>query len=320
MAPDVTVIIPTFNRWPMVGEAIASVMAQREVSLELIIVDDGSTDETAARITDFFERPKTAPEYPVLMLRTGNQGVSAARNLGVTAARAPLVAFLDSDDLWAPLKLKRQLQQMTQTPGCVISQTDEVWFRNGVRVNPGQRHRKRAGDFFIEALRTCLVSPSAVVMSTSVFRRLGGFDPDMRAAEDYDLWLRLLLEYEVELVPEPLVIRRSGHPGQLSATVAAIDRFRILALLKLLRRDDLDPRRRQAVCDTVAEKCAIYATGAARRGRRGEACAVSEFGEMAHGSRREVADVALERAIATMRSHLCRDRLESDTLAGTRSC
>ena len=83
---------------------------------------------------------------------------------------APLIAFLDSDDLWAPSKLERQLAFMRENPGCAISQTSEIWIRNGRRVNPGMRHRKRAGDFFVESLSTCLVSPSAVLMEKQLFR------------------------------------------------------------------------------------------------------------------------------------------------------
>jgi glycosyltransferase involved in cell wall biosynthesis len=293
----------------MVAEAVASALAQREVSLELIVVDDGSTDDTLARLTHELETVPTA----IHMLRTDNRGPAAARNNGVALARAPLVAFLDSDDLWAPNKLKCQVEKMRQDPECVISQTKELWMRNGIRVNPGRRHRKRRGDFFLDGLHTCLVSPSAAIMSTSVFRRLGGFDEDMRAAEDYDLWLRVLLDHQVELVPEVLVTRRAGHPGQLSATVPAIDRFRILGLLKLLLRDDLGPERRNAVCAALAEKCGIYANGAARRGRRGETRFVSELASMAGSAWRESPDGFLPRAIADMRSALRRNDYSAES-------
>jgi len=145
---DVSVIIPTFNRWPMLAKAAASVMAQRMVDFELIIVDDGSTDETAARLPGLAEALGAA-RRPIRILRTDNYGPAAARNRGVAAASAPLIAFLDSDDLWQPDKLQRQLDHMRQQPECTISQTDEIWMRCGVRVNLGQRHRKRGGDFFL---------------------------------------------------------------------------------------------------------------------------------------------------------------------------
>jgi glycosyltransferase involved in cell wall biosynthesis len=299
---DVSVIIPTFNRWPMVAAAVASVMAQRSVDFELIIVDDGSTDETRARLPHLLEEMDV--QHPIRLLRTANRGPAAARNYGVAEARAPFISFLDSDDLWRPDKLKQQLEYMMKKPECLASQTEEIWIRQGIRVNPGRRHRKRDGVFFLQSLRTCLVSPSAMIMRTSLFRKLGGFDQDLRAAEDYDLWLRLLLECPIELLPEPLVIRRSGHPGQLSATVAAVDRFRVLSLLKLLRRNDLRRDQREAVCDALIEKCRIYGNGAARRGNWKEADWIASIGQMSNLVWRALADSTIESAIDTMRARL----------------
>jgi glycosyltransferase involved in cell wall biosynthesis len=259
MTPEVSVVIPTYNRCAMLLEAIDSVLAQSAAAFELIVVDDGSTDGTQ----DHLERlGKT-----IRIERIEHRGPAAARNRGVALARAPLIAFLDSDDLWAPTKLERQLAFMRTNPGCAISQTNEIWIRNGRRVNPGVRHRKRAGDIFIDSLRTCLISMSATMMRTSLFRALGGFDEIMMAAEDYDLWLRILIDHQAGLLDEPLVTRRGGHRDQTSATTPAIDRFRILALAKLLADDRLSPMRRTAVIEMLAEKCRIYAGGLARRGR-----------------------------------------------------
>jgi glycosyltransferase involved in cell wall biosynthesis len=300
---EVSVVIPTFNRWPMVAEAVASVMAQREVDFELIIVDDGSSDETSARLPGLIEALGAA-DCLVSILCTENHGPAAARNRGVAAARAPFIAFLDSDDLWEPGKLKRQLEYMRQRPECRVSQTEEIWRRGGVRVNPGRRHRKRAGDFFFDSLRTCLISPSAVMMQASLLRELGGFDEDLQAAEDYDLWLRLLLEHRVELLSEPLVIRRAGHPDQLSASTPAIDRFRILALLKLLLRGHLNGQQRAAVCDVLIEKCGIYGKGSARRGNTAEADFIARIARLADHAWRQQPNVCLEYTIAALRAHL----------------
>jgi glycosyltransferase involved in cell wall biosynthesis len=258
MSPEVSVIIPTYNRRAMVREAIDSVLAQNRAVFELIVVDDGSSDGTAEDLARLGES--------IRFERIANRGPAAARNRGVEIARAPLIAFLDSDDLWAPKKLERQLAFMRENPGCAISQTSEIWIRNGRRVNPGIRHRKRAGDFFVESLRTCIVSPSAVLMEKQLFDSIGGFDEDMTAAEDYDLWLRILVDHEVGLLDEPLVTRRGGHHDQLSATTPAIDRFRILVLTKLLCDDRLDSKRRLATSDVLIEKCRIYEAGLARRG------------------------------------------------------
>jgi len=263
MIPEVSAIVPTFNRHRMVVEAIASVLAQREVRFELIVIDDGSTDGTS----DALEEALAHTDAPVRVIQTENRGAAAARNLGVEAAAAPLIAFLDSDDTWNPEKLAHQMGYMHAHREYQISQCDELWIRNERRVNPGLRHRKRAGDIFLDSLRTCLISPSAVMISTDLFRNFGGFDESMQAAEDYDLWLRILLRYQVGLLEETLVTRRAGHAGQLSATVPGIDRFRILALTKLLADSDLTGAKRVATAQVLAEKCRIYAGGLRRRHR-----------------------------------------------------
>ena len=257
MTPEVSVIIPTYNRREMVREAINSVLAQSFRSFELIVIDDGSTDGTAKCLKSLDETIRTE--------RIDHSGPAAARNCGVELARAPMIAFLDSDDLWAPAKLERHIAFMRANPACAISQTDEIWMRDGRRVNPGMRHRKRAGDIFVDSLRTCLISMSATMMRTHLFRSLRGFDEIMSAAEDYDLWLRILIDHEAGLLDEPLVTRRGGRADQTSAATPALDRFRILALAKLLADEGLSAARRIAVADVLAEKCRIYVSGLRRR-------------------------------------------------------
>ena len=279
MTPEVSVIIPTYNRRAMLLEAIDSVLTQSTPAFELIVIDDGSTDGTSE--TEHLRR--LAETIRIKIDRIDHRGPAAARNRGVAIARAPLVAFLDSDDLWSPTKLERQLAFMRDNPGCAISQTNEIWIRNGRRVNPGLRHRKRAGDIFIDSLRTCLIAMSSVMMRTELFRSSGGFDEQMAAAEDYDLWLRILIDHEARLLDEPLVTRRGGHPDQLSATTPALDRFRILALTKLLADDRLSPARRTSVVEVLAEKSRIYARGLWRRGKIEEARRYERVADQARG-------------------------------------
>ncbi len=264
-AVSVSVVIPTYNRREMVRAAIDSVLANTGAEFELIVVDDGSTDDTP----DLARCVRGDARF--IYERTTNRGVAAARNRGVELARAPLVAFLDSDDLWAPSKLEKHVAFMGEHPEFGISQTNEIWIRGRQRVNPGTRHRKRAGDIFVDSLRTCLISPSAVIIRADLFRAIGGFDESMTAAEDYDLWLRILLDHEVGLLDEPLVTRRGGHPDQLSVTTPAIDRFRILALTKLLANERLSGARRDATASVLTEKCQIYAGGLEKRGKAGDA-------------------------------------------------
>jgi glycosyltransferase involved in cell wall biosynthesis len=307
MAPDVAVVIPTYNRRAMVCEAVKSVLAQRNAKFELIVVDDGSTDGTWEELTQIAAVANDHAQWEMMRIeRTPNRGPATARNTGVAIAAAPFVALLDSDDLWLPHKLNRQIAFMRDHPEYAISQTEEIWMRNGRRVNPGARHRKRAGDLFADSLLTCLISPSAVIMRTDLLREAGGFDEDLAAAEDYDLWLRLLTDHKVGLVDEQLVIRRAGHPGQLSATVPALDRFRVLALLKLLAREDFAPERRIKVCEVLSEKCAIYAKGLKRRARADETRFFLEVARNALGSWRTSPDTVLLDAIAATRTMLRR--------------
>jgi Glycosyl transferase family 2 len=291
MIPEVSVIIPTYNRHAMVREAIASVLGQRGASFELIVVDDGSTDGTFEMLASI---------DGVTIARTEHRGVAAARNHGVAMAQAPLIAFLDSDDFWAPDKLRRQLAFTREFADCAISQTAEIWIRDGRRVNPGVRHLKRAGDIFVDSLRTCLISPSAVMMRTELFRELGGFDEDLAAAEDYDLWLRILIDREVGLLDEPMVTRRAGHLDQLSSSIPALDRFRLLALMKVLASDRLTSMRRAAVVEVLIEKCGILAQGAHRRVRTSEA-SLYEFVATSALRWRFGADDTLLELIATTR-------------------
>ncbi len=298
MRPELSVVIPTYNRRVLVREAVLSVLAQRGPRFELIVIDDGSTDGSIDDLARLCEE-----HGGVLRVeRIENRGAAAARNQGVALANAPLVAFLDSDDIWMPGKLERQLDFMRTHPECEISQCQERWIRGGRRVNPGRRHRKRGGDIFVDSLRTCLVSTSAVIIRTELFRALGGFDETMRACEDYDLWLRILVTREIGLLAEVLVERRSGHPDQLSATVPALDRYRILSLTKLLTDSRLSASRREAVAVVLAEKCAIYATGLRRRERIDAARCVELVAEQALGDWRSAPSESIAIAAEAIRN------------------
>lgn len=261
--PRVSVIIPTYNRAGLVQEAVASVLAQTYRDFELLVVDDGSTDGTPESLARF------GKEIQVLR-RPQRGGVSAARNLGSSAATGEWLAFLDSDDLWLPEKLARQMALMAAQPRLLLSQTEETWVRRGVRVNPPRTHRKEGGRIFLRSLERCLVSPSAAVLHRSLLEAHGGFDESLPAAEDYDLWLRLSWRYEVGLLPEPLIIKRGGHADQLSRQWG-LDRYRIQALLKILGEPGLPAPYRDAARRTLERKCAIYAQGCEKRGKTAEA-------------------------------------------------
>ena len=258
MSPEVSVIITTYNRAAMVTEAVESVLAQEMTGFELIVVDDGSTDETAKSLSIFDSRLKYYQQE--------NAGVSAARNRGLEVSTAPLIAFLDSDDLWLPSKLHLQHNYLMEHPQVDLCQTEEIWWRKGRQVSPRKHHRKPSGDIFRRSLDLCLVSPSAVMMRRKLFEMVGYFDEDLPAAEDYDLWLRVSVEHAVPLLPDPLVIKRGGHSDQLSAK-SGIDRYRIRALEKLLRSNRLSTDQYKWAWQALRRKCEIYGQGCLKRGR-----------------------------------------------------
>jgi glycosyltransferase involved in cell wall biosynthesis len=262
IASLVSVIIPTYNRASMLREAVESVLAQSYRNFELIIVDDGSTDATARELGRYRDRLR--------VLTQARRGVAAARNAGVRIARGRYLAFLDSDDLWRPEKLEVQTAFITRNPQFQICQTEEIWIRRGVRVNPKARHRKPSGDIFRPSLELCLVSPSAVMMTRDLFETVGGFDERLAVCEDYDLWLRIAVTCPVPLLPTPLVVKRGGHADQLSRSVWGMDRFRILALNKLLRTGLHGEKRRWAEAE-LRRKIAVFSRGARKRGRVEEA-------------------------------------------------
>jgi glycosyltransferase involved in cell wall biosynthesis len=261
--PLVSVIIPTHNRRDLVCEAVDSVLAQRDVAAEVIVVDDGSTDDTRAALAAFGGQ--------IRFVHQPTRGVSAARNHGARLAGGTWLAFLDSDDRWLPTKLARQVDYHDRHPALRASQTGEIWIRNGVRINPCRHHQKPDGDIFAPSVARCVVSPSAVMLRRDLFESLGGFDEGLPVCEDYDLWLRLGARETVGLLDEPLVIKRGGHADQLSRRYWGMDRFRVAALVQLLAAVDLGGARRAVTVAAVQRKCTILAAGARRRGRQDEA-------------------------------------------------
>jgi glycosyltransferase involved in cell wall biosynthesis len=258
----VSVIIPTYNRARIVGEAIDSVLSQRYNDFELIVVDDGSTDGTEELVASYLPR--------LTYLYQEHQGVSAARNRGIASARGEYLSFLDSDDLWLKDKLSSQIHFMESHPECRICYTDEIWIRKGVRVNPMKKHRKYSGMIFEQCLPLCIVSPSSVLIARTLLDAAGTFDESLEVCEDYDLWLRIAARYPIHFIETPLIVKRGGHEDQLSKKLNGQDRFRIKALTKLLTGDFISPRQRELAWRELAKKCEIYGKGCIKRGKKEE--------------------------------------------------
>jgi len=259
----VSVIIPTFNRANVVGRAVSSVLFQSFQEIEILVVDDGSTDSTWKTIRQFGTRIQYLP-------LGSNFGVSAARNAGIRKSTAPFIAFLDSDDYWLPEKLAIQMDYFKQNQDIHVCQTEELWIRRGRRVNPKKKHRKPSGNIFSPSLKMCLVSPSAVMIKRAVLEEVGLFDEVLPACGAFDLWLRIAARYPFALIRKPLVVKTGGHADQLSRRFPAMDRFRIYALANLIHCKILTPSQELEAFMELQKKCRIYAKGCLKRGRKAE--------------------------------------------------
>jgi len=263
MVPKVSVIIPTYNRLPMLKEAVDSVLAQDFEDLELIVVDDSSTDGTAEEMKEYGGRVK-------LIEHTENRGVSAARNRGILHAKGKYIAFLDSDDLWMKGKLKIEVAFLDDNPHYPLCYTDEIWIRKGKRVNPMLKHAKYSGWIFEKCLPLCIISPSSVMMKRTLFSKVGLFDEALPVCEDYDFWLRVSARFPIFFIDRKLIIKRGGHPGQLSQRSWGNDRYRVIALEKLLSEPSIGADEREMILKQMEEKCQILYKGFLKRGNKME--------------------------------------------------
>ncbi|MFP4082855.1 MAG: glycosyltransferase family 2 protein [Candidatus Aminicenantes bacterium] len=263
----ISIIIPSYNRSSFLAEAVQSVIDQNYLrspcpEFEILVIDDGSTDSTKEVVESFGNRVKYHFQQ--------HRGISAARNLGLDLAQGDYVAFLDSDDLWKEKKLSAQMSFMTAFPQAKVSYTEEIWIRRGVFVNPKKKHRKYSGWIFDKVLPLCLISLSSALFKKEVFEETGKFDESLPACEDYDFGLRIAHRYPAYLLSSPLIIKRGGHPDQLSRKYWGMDRFRVQALEKALLLD-LTADQEKMVKREIVKKCGILVQGFKKRGKESEA-------------------------------------------------
>ncbi|MAJ91817.1 MAG: glycosyl transferase [Legionellales bacterium] len=257
--PEISVIIPTYNRISFIERAINSVLNQSCMVNEIIIVDDGSKDGTKQLIKK---------KYPqITYIYQENKGVSTARNRGIMKTNYDWVCFLDSDDAWHTNKIEIQQQKIKNNPKALICHTDEIWYQNGKILNQQKKHKKFGGYIFKRCLPFCIISPSSVIINKEVFDKIGFFDEKLPACEDYDLWLRICSKYPVSFINEALTYKYGGHSDQLSRKYWGIDRFRIIALENIIQSNTLDSIQTEEAKQELLKKIDIFLKGAAKYDR-----------------------------------------------------
>ena len=264
----ISVVIPTFNRISLVARAINSVLKQSLNPYEIIVVDDGSDDGTSEMIQYKYKSIK--------LIQQQNNGVSAARNKGIKHAKGDWIGLLDSDDEWTEKKLENQVDRLIKTPEYDFCHTNEIWIRNGVRVNQRKKHEKYGGYIFDKCLDICRISPSSVLFRKNILDHVGWFDDQLPVCEDYDLWLRITAEYRILFIDDPLIIKYGGHDDQLSHGVEGIEFFRIKSLENLLERSELSTDNRILSIQMIIKKYNIYLNGLVKRKKQGEADQIKE--------------------------------------------
>ena len=253
----ISVIIPTYNRKHTLQRAIDSVLAQTFKPYEIIIVDDGSKDGTKEWLLQ---------NYPsVQYIHQPNNGVSSARNKGIQISQGSWIALLDSDDEWMPEKLEYQSRFLEMNRDSSFCHTNEIWIRNGVRVNQMKKHKKYGGDIFKHCLDICRISPSSSIIKKDVFEEVGAFDESLTVCEDYDLWLRVTAKFNILFLDEPLIKKYGGHLDQLSRVPEGIEQYRIRSLEKILSMGSLTETQFRSAKDMLIHKLNIYAKGLKKR-------------------------------------------------------
>lgn len=279
---DIAVVIPNYQRLSLCKEAIRSVCNQSLAPREIIVVDDGSSSELQEQIRSFCEQQQQSfsgqIEFLPLNQHLGMPG--AVRNTGIRQASCEWLAFLDSDDLWLPDKLEKQLASITATEGKIlVSHCRESWHRypNGGAapfqiVSQRKQKQQRSGWVFHDALHKCIIGPSTLFLHRSCFEQLGYFHEGLELAEDYEFFLRLTANYEVTYHPEELVIKRDQLAPQLSHKYPYIEPFRIEALEIFL--DSQNPICKEyylACIDALLRKLKIMQEGLYKRGKHSQA-------------------------------------------------
>lgn len=254
---EISVVIPSYNRYDALKRALGSVYSQTLKPKEVIVIDDGSTDETS-QIRNLF------PQIRYFCQKNG--GVSSARNSGIKESACEWVAFLDSDDTWHEDKLAHHAEFHKNFPDIRMSYTNEKWIRDGAEVKMPKKFCKFGGSIFTECLSHCIIAPSSALVHKEIFADVGEFDESLEVCEDYDMWLRVSLENKIGLIDKKLITKYGGAEDQLSNKHWGMDRFRVRALEKLLGLE-LPKDKKEHVLKTLAQKYTLLLKGAIKYDR-----------------------------------------------------
>ncbi|MCF6339866.1 MAG: glycosyltransferase [Sulfurimonas sp.] len=249
---DISVVIPTYNRFEVLQRALNSVFSQTFQSKEIIVIDDGSNDETP-QIQEIFPKIK--------YIYQKNSGVSSARNLGIKSSKNKWITFLDSDDEWHEDKLKFQIEFHKNNSDILMSYTDEKWIRNGVEVKVPEKYKKFDTDVFFSNIEYCNIAPSSVMIHKNLLNKVGLFDESLEVCEDYDLWLRIALENKIGLIDKKLINKYGGAEDQLSTKLWGMDRYRVKSLEKILTLE-LRKEQKDILLKTLIKKYKVLLKGA----------------------------------------------------------
>ena len=258
----VSVIIPTFNRLSLISRAIDSVLKQTFKPFEIIVVDDGSSDNTSTFIKNNYKSVK--------LIKQKNLGVSKARNVGIKNSSGDWIALLDSDDEWKKNKLEVQIKSLSEYDYYSVCHTNEIWIRNGTRVNQKKRHQKYGGNIFDKCLDIFRISPSSIIFQKNIINEVGWFDENLSICEDYDLWLRITANFKILFIDKPLIIKYGGHNDQLSKSVNGIEAYRIKSLENLLSNTRLIKDYKRLAIEMLITKLRIYKKGLLKRQKSNE--------------------------------------------------
>jgi glycosyl transferase family 2 len=255
----VSVVIPTYNRAAYLGEAIESVLNQRYRHLEVIVIDDGSTDDTPAVVARYAGAIRYAWQP--------NSERGAARNHGLRLARGEFIAFLDSDDLWTPDKLDWDLDLLRRRVDCGVVYSDTLSVDAAKRPQRRIRRRGGEGQVTVFLLHQNFVSMGAHLVRTQIMREAGGFHEERDLAEDWEAWVRVSTRTSFGYVPRPTTLRRI-HPGNSVGDVATVERATHRACALMGASTYLNAAQRRHLPCALGEAallCAIHHRAAGNR-------------------------------------------------------